>query len=81
MARIKARTSKDNRKEVKKAAPHRKSAGGDTLKAQIQSLGGDVEEDYELLKDADSDGLEGAQSSSKDVSSSCITREYRLMIY
>lgn len=34
----------------------------------IRALGGDVEKDFELLKDADSDALEDTQSSPADVS-------------
>ncbi|KAF8581187.1 CBF-domain-containing protein [Ramaria rubella] len=60
MGRIKPARSKVTKKLTKKPVH-----SGD-LKSQIQALGGDVEEDYELLKDADSDGLEDAKGTANN---------------
>ena len=62
MVRIKLPKTKD-RKDLKQ----RKFKDGDGLKAQIQAVGGDIAEDYKLLKDVDSDGGEDWQHASDDV--------------
>ena len=80
MVRITKPKTKD-RKGLKKEATSQRKYNGDGLKAQIRAVGGDIANDYELVKDVDSDGMEGFQHSSEDVSSSFIFRELVLMLY
>jgi len=71
MGRIKPRVSKSGAKDVKKESKKLKVSPGKqdnaSLKSAIQALGGDAEEDYELVKDADSDGWEDGKTVPSDV--------------
>lgn len=68
MARTKREASKNTKKESKSSSKAVKDTGDHDLKSHIRALGGDVAEDYELLKNADSDGLEDVGNIPNDVS-------------
>jgi len=71
MGRIKPRAPKDSQKELKRDSKKLKNSPkkqkNDTLKNAIEALGGDAEEDYELVKDVDSDGWEDGKTAQSDV--------------
>ncbi|KAF8530196.1 CBF/Mak21 family-domain-containing protein [Hysterangium stoloniferum] len=58
MARMKPSRQKGGEKKQEEIPTKKSEAGNVDLKASIKALGGDIDEDYELVKDAESDGLE-----------------------
>lgn len=59
---------KRSRKESQNRAPARDQPDEDDLKAHIHALGGHIDEDFELVKGAESDDLEDRQNTPSDVS-------------